>query len=429
MADFDQQALIDFLLQGAQTPYPSQLPSDSLDDWGGDLNMLNRAASRFADPAYLIMNGFVDPGAFDPITTYEPVQVPGRQLLDQYFVGGNPLQKRIAELIDAGRLGSQILIELQSDPELAQYAPRQMVEDASTGAYTPSDVPDWRAVQGEIESLTSTLASDPVFDQEYFERTGQYMSATTEDSPMREKLFDIGITSTPGETYDPYLFAPEGQDARDVESFDREERTRETADSSVEQFNEQLAAMRRAMNAPEPLMQPNPGGTQFINAATNGNAVPLQTPNRIGRGRHDGRPGPWTGATPGNAAPFPLGGTGGVPADLGRSRHDGRPGPWTGAGASASGPLGGTGGASANLGARGGSGRPPGVGIWGVTPPIESFQDRYGKQKASTEAWAQAEINRRAQAQREAIVQELSQAGVTPFDDEIRRRNMMMYGG
>lgn len=511
------RAFLEYLM-GSRTPTPSQLPSDVLGDWGDDLNNLNRAASRAADPSYLITNQMVDPAAFDPITTYEPVQVPGRQLLDQYYTNGNPLQSRIAELIDQGRLGSQILIELQSDPELAQYAPRQMVQGVD-GSYEVSDQPDWRSVQDEIENVTSALASDPAFDQEFFQRTGQYMSAETNDSPLREKAMEMGFVSTPGEPYDPYMFAEEGRAQTDAE----QEAARVAADLSYaqtelrrqrefEQLRDAIAnnaqfderqrdaqVMSRGSGAPVRKARRNPSADEWNEAVP-----PSVTGVDVTTGMPAGVPMPSPRPTPTPEPPTPRGpsnfpgASGGASGPINPTRPNPSADAWRAAvppdligvdvttGMPAGVPMptspaidplrfvGASGGAQgrsdiglgvSDLGVRlGAVGRPstpdelsrqqlqtpgrmsspnqprPGASAFldrGMDQALEQRRRRAGQ--ASTQAakdknrmlMAQArdKANQRDAMIREAIARKLLQSGFSPFDDEVRRRNQMMYGG
>ena len=190
---------------------------DVLSDQGKMLTQLSKYGNAGTDLDSMLMLGGIQPGAYDPITTLDPVEAPGARQLAQMRTGG-PYQKWLAAETDAGKKPNQILLDIQkiiADPTthpsgslIVGDLPTQMIQPKQGGPYVidPAGTPDVLAIRDEIEGLHKAINSDP----DYQMVNGQPMSATTKDSPARQALLDAGIVSDPQAGYDPYMFAPSG---------------------------------------------------------------------------------------------------------------------------------------------------------------------------------------------------------------------------
>lgn len=189
---------------------PLYLPDDSVSDLGSWMTNISKGSNLGTDMDYLIQNNLLDYGAYDPITTYERGDAPGRRRLQQMENSGDPFQEFIAQGFLSGADANGVMRQLQlviSEPDnvdgqiLAASIPRRYDDQ---GVIT--DVPDMGAVRSQLLNIESSVLGDPMGEM----IDGQFMTSSTEDSPAMQALFKAGYTTRPGETYDPYSFAPAG---------------------------------------------------------------------------------------------------------------------------------------------------------------------------------------------------------------------------
>lgn len=188
-------------------PDPIGLPNDAVDDLGGWMTNISKGSNLGTDLDYLIQNNLLDYGAFDPITTYEAVDAPGRRRLEQMMASGDPLQMFIARGFQSGQDANGVMTELQKKLAM-EDADADILRSRLPQSLDPDspDAPDMFAVRDTLQSIESSLFSDPQGEM----IDGQFMTSSTNDSPAREALLRAGYLNMPGETYDPWVFAPEG---------------------------------------------------------------------------------------------------------------------------------------------------------------------------------------------------------------------------
>lgn len=213
----EQQAMMEAYL--ADQDMYGTLPSLSPDiqDLQGDFfTTAKQGATLAADPSFLITNQLLDPGTFSPLSSYEPVETPGASLLARWR-SGNPYQQWAASQFDSGQPVSTMLAQLAkmvaqpadaTQQEIISYLPPGVQYDEITGESKQTG-PDLRLIGDELRGVETAVFNDPqntVIDP----TTGLPSTITTEDSPMTKKLRSLGYVSTPGDSYNPYDFAPQG---------------------------------------------------------------------------------------------------------------------------------------------------------------------------------------------------------------------------
>jgi hypothetical protein len=189
------------------------------------MTQASKGGNLGTDLDFLIQNDLLDYGAYDPLTSYEPVDAPGLRRMTQWSQG-SPYQQYVAEWFRGGRSANELLTDLQSmvaqpsgdefETAILQSMPKGQFYDEATSQYTMTDQPDMRAVGDELRSFENDVLSDPQYT---LGPDGQPVTATTEDSPARQALLEAGYTTTPGQGYDPYSFAPAGTMERDQETL------------------------------------------------------------------------------------------------------------------------------------------------------------------------------------------------------------------
>ncbi len=230
MASTYDPAYIDWLMNDTQY---SGMPSYEEDVWKDQSSWMTPASkggNLAMDPEFLITSGLVDPGAFQPITSFDPVDAPGYQLKNRWKQG-SAYEQYLAGQFEMGKTANEILADIQrfaanpgDDPiarDVVASLPPFIHYDEQTGQQTVTSQPDMRAVGDELRKFESVINSDPT-GYTVDPTTGQPMMPTTEDSPMRLALLKAGIVNMPGEAYDPYSFAPAGareQDAATMTDF------------------------------------------------------------------------------------------------------------------------------------------------------------------------------------------------------------------
>lgn len=207
-------AYIQMLLDAGNPASTVSLDEDFQDFQGDWMTNTKKGASLAADPSFLITNNLMDYGAFDPLSSYEPVEARGYRRLSQWKQG-NPYQQWVAGQLDAGQPASSILAALQKkvaqptteqDQAIISYLPTGTFFDQDAGKNIDTG-PDMRTISDELKGLETDIASDPSF---VIGPDGNPATVTTEDSPMTKKLRSLGYASTPGTPYDPYSLAPAG---------------------------------------------------------------------------------------------------------------------------------------------------------------------------------------------------------------------------
>ena len=200
------------------------------EDWqsaqGKYLTQLSKGGNAVMDLDTMISSGMLPAGAFDPMTTMEPVDAPGERQLAN-LRSGSPYQQWLAGKLDLKWNSGRILAELSkmvADPvaysaiepeapnivgELPPMLPyydektKKMVDPRGPDG---APLPDLRAAGDEIRGFESAVQGDP----EHTMVNGMPVTATTEDSAAMKAWHDAGFVSDPTAGYDPYMFAPAG---------------------------------------------------------------------------------------------------------------------------------------------------------------------------------------------------------------------------
>jgi hypothetical protein len=222
---------------------PLYLPDDSVSDLGSWMTNISKGSNLGTDMDYLIQNNLLNYGAYDPITTYEQGDAPGRRQI-QRLMQGTPYQQAIAAALEmnggdptaAFATVQQIIANPQDDNDLAVIASAPKAYDETSGELT--DRVDVRAVRDQLTGLGASLMSDPMGEMV----NGQFMTSSTEDSPAMQALFKAAYTTRPGEGYDPYSFAPQGT------SYDSDLALMDAERQALERYTQSQKAQRTAQN-------------------------------------------------------------------------------------------------------------------------------------------------------------------------------------
>jgi len=227
MAAIDQ-AMLDYITSlGSGSASVGALPTDPAEqgDWLGDAK---KYGGLNADLSYQIGQNNLMPGAYDQVPVFNPLKnASGYNQLAQWS-NGTPFQRWVAQQIqgdpatgegaaDAMTIQSRLaaLMAAPDAPGAADIiASLPPMLDRDTGQ--PLDQPDVQKAFDTIEGLTTAISQSDPWDYQTFDpATGAPATMGLEDSAALQKLRDLGYTTTPGETFDPYSVAPQGTYERD----------------------------------------------------------------------------------------------------------------------------------------------------------------------------------------------------------------------
>ncbi len=240
----DQDAIIQWLMSGGsledifgppgggELPYFDEDTQDYLNKRGTFQKKANDLMSDQATIAQLGLNaGGVTPEAFEPTITYEPVKAPAYMRLMQMEGSDDPVSRIIAQvMLNKGTA-------LQAEDAVLQY-----LNESGTVPASLQD-PDTNGVdRARLQRLTTDIEQmtidDPVFTA-FDPKTGMPANAVDENgnpivphnggyasrietpSETAEYFREMNLPS-PFETYDPDIFAGEGDLAREAKTYDDE---------------------------------------------------------------------------------------------------------------------------------------------------------------------------------------------------------------
>ena len=295
-------AILEAMLAYGITPTGPASPTlneDLYKDQNSWLTGMSKGANAGTDLDYLTMTNQLQPGAYAPMSSYEPVDAPGFRLLNSYRQG-TPLQRYIATMWEQGNKGAmEILTDLQgmiADPKgdpnaqavidsLPRATVAQQDRDGNVTGFTTLPQPDMNLVRDSLQKFETTMLSDPEYT---VGPDGQPVKVETEDSAAMKAWHDAGFVSDPTATYDPWSFAPAGARERETaaiegapgaqteydKSIAEAKRTREEADAASATYQKWLkgnpaegvdivADRRQALaNQPAPAVTPQDHGSR-----------------------------------------------------------------------------------------------------------------------------------------------------------------------
>jgi hypothetical protein len=209
-------AYIDWLLNEPQYEGNPSYDEDVLKDQGTWLTQASKGGNLTTDLDYLISSGLLQPGAFEPLSSYKPVEAPGAKRMAQWE-RGSPYQQYVAEWFKSGRSANELLSDLtrmvaqpSGDPmesNIVRDMPKGQFYDEMTGQYKFTDLPNMASVGEELRSFETDLLGDP---SHIIGPDGTPVQVETEESPAMKKWRAAGFVSDPTAGYDPWSFAPEG---------------------------------------------------------------------------------------------------------------------------------------------------------------------------------------------------------------------------
>jgi hypothetical protein len=215
-------AYIDWLMNTPQFEDDVSYDEDILADQGKRLTQASKYGNLVTDLDYQLATGGLQPGAFEPLVSYESVETPGRKRLNQWM-GGSPYQKYVAEWLGSGRSANELLSDLTKmvaqptgDPlenDIIGDMPKGQFYDEMTGQYKFTDQPNMAAVGEELRSFETDLLSDP---EHIIGPDGTPVKVLSEDSPAMKKWRAAGMVSDPTAEYSAYDLAPAGTEQRDA---------------------------------------------------------------------------------------------------------------------------------------------------------------------------------------------------------------------
>ena len=257
---------------------------------GSEVKNYNQILS---DPAFLAQLGDGPGGlrreAFDPITSYEQVRQPGREMLNYAMQSGDPIYRLMAEVIineGSSLEAEQVIRDVLADPENPWFegvsARMPQYQDQVTGDF----LPDWRRLSTISQSLMEDSISDPMGDM-IDPNTGMPMNVSEEMSPAAEYFRRAGLP-LPTERYGMEQWR--GMD--ELAAFEENQQLLPQARQDMERDQGQFERARERMLAMQLMIPPPPG---------NGKAVASQGLLPSGGALGAGSPGP-----AGSSRPFPM---------------------------------------------------------------------------------------------------------------------------
>ena len=233
MAVFDQ-SMLDYLASVGGGASVGTLPANPADqgDW---LTQAKKFGGLNADLSFQIGQNNLMPGAYDQVPVFNPLKnASGYNQLAQWN-NGTPFQRWVAQQIqgdpatgegasDAMTIQSRLAKIMENPeafpggPDIVGSFPPLVDRDRQSPTYGQllSDTPDIGAAFDAVEGLTTAISQSDPWDYQTFDpATGAPATMGLEDSAALQKLRDLGYTTTPGETFDPYSVAPQGTYERD----------------------------------------------------------------------------------------------------------------------------------------------------------------------------------------------------------------------
>jgi hypothetical protein len=232
MADqYLDPAMLQYLFEQGTGSSPGSMLArpENTDDWGtldeqgARLTQLSKASNLQANPNYVVglgQQGY-SPEAFQPVTSYTPINTKGRDQLQLWAAGNDPLRKFIGESLLNGASPGQVQSQLQvilsrpeGDPLRDSYfgsVPNAVKIDPMTGAQTP--IPggvDWNTLYKTVDSAYNDLLKDDPWDGQTVDEQGRPAAAKQEDSEAMQALKSMGFTVTPYDEFTQEQLAPEG---------------------------------------------------------------------------------------------------------------------------------------------------------------------------------------------------------------------------
>ena len=152
-----------------------------------------------SDPAFIAQLG-AGPGgprpeSFDPITSFEPVRQPGREMLQYAIESGDPIYQLMAEVImndGTSFEAEQVIRDILADPENPWFEQVSARMPQYQDQITEDFLPDWRRISTIAQSLMEDSISDPMGDM-VDPNTGMAMNVSEEMSPAAEYFRRAGL--------------------------------------------------------------------------------------------------------------------------------------------------------------------------------------------------------------------------------------------
>lgn len=449
-------AYIDWLMNEPQYEGNPSYDKDLLKEQGAWLTQASKGGNLTTDLDYLLSSGLLEPAAFEPLTSYEPVETPGARRMAQWE-RGSPYQQYVAEWFRSGRSANELLSDLtkmvatpSGDPKeqaIIADMPRGQFYDEMTGQYKFTDLPNMASVGEELRSFETDLLSDP---EHIIGPDGLPVRVLTEESPAMKKWRAAGFVSDPTAGYDPWSFAPEGTREKE-QMLPVTEGIREA--ELLSRMALLKAAHKEARSAPSALqrfldMQRESGSTfipQGRGAGVGSPVARFMAEGDLGPGRNDN---PTSinrnagGAMPNSRSAAPVGSGSPIGSFMtGRDRDSGVPrnvggrriNPGLGGGGAAPSktlaemwlPSSGQLANRVETGVRRGLERRVGA----AAEKGRAAQKELDKARRAREAAGDAAfLAARSQAMRQAMADQLLAMGRSPARDEVNRRNAAAYG-
>lgn len=234
-----QQQMLEFAMGGASpfmspqdmSPYPFIMGPEDEDELGtldyqnDRFTAIKKANDISADPAWLVNQGATlagyQPEAYGYQTQYQPVKANGYMRAQQLMQTGDPLSQYIAmrALANASPLAiRQEIMTMLNDPlddeqralgeQLREFIPQANFQGRPQGEGTY----DFELIDSTINAITAPLAEDdPRWDRQTFDENGIPALAYEAPTEAQQALERLGYTHNPYETFDPWMFAPEGE--------------------------------------------------------------------------------------------------------------------------------------------------------------------------------------------------------------------------
>lgn len=352
------------------------------------LTAQNKANNQYADMAQIAQlgnsTGGFSPEDFVPEVTYEPVKAPGYQAMLYYQNSNDPVMKYIAKRLGSGPEGGATafqvvneLRQLEDDPEFSEYLPRN-TREATNGLPGGSEI-DWNAIQRQAQDLEKMIIADPQFD-EFDPQTG--LPANRVETPSEAATFfkERGLPN-PYETYSSDILA-------DPQALKREEHRVNKAP----EIERQARQSQRSVKSADDEYQAYRGGRATADAVARSllDKEYANDPETTGLTMGDPNAERWW-------------------MDAGRVKN-------TGGGRSDA--------RVANAQRRRADTRETNLGEEVYARRLAAAKDQGAKQKN----WNAQQEDMRERARREAMMRQLTQMGVTPFNDVNRARQGNIYG-
>ena len=187
---------------------------DQMDFMGDVLTTQKKGNDVISDPAQIAQFGTgpggFSPGAFQPSIRYEPVKAPGYMQMQRYLQSQDPFLSYVARRLDENATAVQIEEEIANlindgDEEMKAAVPKTRVDMNAGGAQLTVPTIDWNRVSNITSGLEKAIIEDPEFNA--FDPNTRLPANEIREETEASRYFREMDLPNPYEQYSPDLLA------------------------------------------------------------------------------------------------------------------------------------------------------------------------------------------------------------------------------